>query len=529
MNTTSDRRRESTPLLDALLASPVGEHRNHNKNSPAARLTLGEALDRIQHGYYAQVLQPVQSARERHGYPSRQYSEAKDLLPVFTFTGICHREERNSHVVESSGVLILDVDRLPTTEVAVAFRDAALQISHTVAAFLSPSKRGIKVVVALDGTPPPGNAEVHKNAFKAAQFFYETALSIKVDGSGSDPTHFCYVAHDPDMGWGQGVPFPWQVSDTAADADTSQDHFGRNRRPGPRENVDDHAAIEEALRHIPCPRETGNGDGYNAWLDLIIMQKAVGRTPEQIAQWCEGGKAEGCGEIDQLLSRWDGLRDDAPGLACARIKKVAREQGWRGPQNAGFSGHGGNGHRGNGRNGQGFRSGFHFSGPRQDPPDTILPKVEPQRTYPVPSEMAWHHSGILETSGASAAAAGTGMIASMALLASEDYDVAWPPGGSTATPLGLFHLHLSDSGGRKSSVWTRSFAGHVEADRRIAALWQDAKEQWNEWEALSKDDKRKAISQKPELPTKYIPKAVRRDTTPRLSSSATVVDAEPKA
>ena len=502
--------------LDALLAAQIGEHSNHSVNRPSAKISLGEALHRIQSGHYAPQLRPVLTALETHGHLSKEYSAAKDRLPVLTFSGICHRQKGASHIEYPSGAISLDFDKLPTTEVAKAYRDATYKIPNTVAAFLTPSRRGFKTVVALKDTPPPRDGDAYRAAFTEARLVYEDALGISVDPSGQDPTRFCYVCHDPDMVWGQGTPLSWRISDANVGSETTEESAQRDTgtKAGPRVREIDNATVEDALRHIPCPRRTGDGKAYDQWLDLVTLQKAVGRAPEQIAGWCEGGKAKSCGDVGEILTRWDGLNDDDPGLALARIKNCARRQGWNDPWTSGFSGTRNNGHRRSGRNRQGPRSWFNASPPRQDPPDIVLPALKPQRPYPVPPVMGWHHAGIHQISGGTSAAVGTGMLASMSLLASGDFDVAWPPQGSTATPIGLFFLHLAGSGGRKSAVWRICFAGHKEADIRIMARWEIAKEEWNEWAGQNQKNKRKTGGERPGLPTKYSPRALRKDATP---------------
>ena len=494
MTTTENSRNEQDPTLDTLLAAQIGVHSRHWVNDPETQVPLSEALASIHNGTYSSLVDAARVDIQRHGYPSKAYDTAKGRLPVFTFSGVCHRELGSSHVIEPSGALVLDYDKLPSAAVASAFRDAAGEVPHTVAAFLSPSRRGFKIVVALYGAPPSNDEAAFKRSFAAAVSAYESALGVKVDSSGSDPTHLCYVSHDPDMVWGQGVPLPWTNFEPPNEGRASAGSKGtKNRRHGrPRQMTVDTGVLEDALRHIPCPRTTGDGDAFDAWLDLVIRQKSVGRTIEQAARWCVGGNARSCtSAVEDLEQRWNDLPSDDPGLAYDRILADARKAGWSSP------------------------NGSRASDSRQDPPDLIQPDIPPQAPYPIPQVMSRHHRGIHETSGASATAAVAFQMGSMSLLASQEYDVAWPPGASTPTPISLFLLHLAESGSRKNTAFEKAFAGHAEADVCIESHWKAAKAEWERWQSMTKEQRRTSGEEAPEETTKYSPKALRRDVTPQ--------------
>ena len=515
MATANNDHRPSAFSLDDLLASEIGEHSNHNVNSPSAKLPLCEALDRIQNGHYAPLLKPVKAALERYGYPSDEYDKFKSRLPVLTFSGICKRERgRKSRTTKPIPCLLLDIDHLPSRQLAVSYRDAATLVPHTVASFLSPSEHGIKIVVSLDCAPPAGDKEAHYLAFAAAEHVYRESLRVEIDQSGKDPARFCYVSHDPDLRRGQGEPLPWRNYNLSSNR-TSQPRGPQRVASGgcfAGSTEDDFNLDADALLWVPCPRETGNGSAYNEWLDMVTIQKALSFTPEQVAEWCAGGKAKSCGRVAEILERWDGLNGDDPGLARNRLRNRAHENGW--PVQAVR-------HRQSNENyGKPSRLSpalyqFGSTSPRQDPPDIIMPELNPQPAYPVPPELMRHHAGIHELSGASATATAVSMLSSLALLASEDYDVAWPPATGSVTPIGIFALHLAESGARKTSVWALSFGGHNAADAQIKKEWKKAQEAYQAWSGMSKDERRQFAEDPPGRPKKYWPKALRRDTTPQ--------------
>ena len=118
--------------------------------------------------------------------------KAEHFLAV-TFAGTFSSRKREIPVEQRlkahSGLLVLDFDGV---DVATLMAEVS-QRSDVFFAFVSPSGKGVKVVVKLD--PIPTNATEHSHAWThAAEAFSDV---VKADPSGKDVTRLCFLAHDP--------------------------------------------------------------------------------------------------------------------------------------------------------------------------------------------------------------------------------------------------------------------------------------------------------------------------------------------
>ncbi|MEO9211452.1 MAG: BT4734/BF3469 family protein, partial [Ginsengibacter sp.] len=115
----------------------------------------------------------------------------KKKLPAFTPSGTFHNGRKADLLTEYSNHVILDIDKITEQQIVEVFQKVAL-IPHTFAAFISPSGRGIKIIVAVDG-----HGENHKTTFAKVSEYYESELQIKIDASGKDVSRLCFVSYDP--------------------------------------------------------------------------------------------------------------------------------------------------------------------------------------------------------------------------------------------------------------------------------------------------------------------------------------------
>ncbi len=136
---------------------------------------------------------------------SMNMREAKaSMLPYITPCGrFSYR--RSNNLLEASGYVVVDVDHLDSQEEAEQMRDRlfADEYLHPALAFVSPSGRGVKVLVPYDTerlTDAARNAA--ENMVWAMQYVQMTycpasAWSAKgVDVSGKDIVRACFLCHD---------------------------------------------------------------------------------------------------------------------------------------------------------------------------------------------------------------------------------------------------------------------------------------------------------------------------------------------
>ena len=119
-------------------------------------------------------------------------------LPAVTFSGTFPKGKRKAqHLIRHNGYITIDVDGLTAEQIASLLAELA-QMPHVVMAFISPSGKGIKVIVRVD--PIPQNALEHKGAYQACLDFFEDLADeyqFEVDTTGKDCSRLCYLAHDP--------------------------------------------------------------------------------------------------------------------------------------------------------------------------------------------------------------------------------------------------------------------------------------------------------------------------------------------
>jgi hypothetical protein len=87
--------------------------------------------------------------------------------------------------------LVLDLDGVPLGEMGHLMNLIARD-KYVMAAFRSPSWRGIKFIIETDSP-----MQDHKLAYEQTATYFERLLGKKLDRSGSDICRLCFFAHDP--------------------------------------------------------------------------------------------------------------------------------------------------------------------------------------------------------------------------------------------------------------------------------------------------------------------------------------------
>lgn len=142
----------------------------------------------------------------------------------------------NENAIAHTGLLCLDVDGLESPSAAIELRGKLVSDHGACAAFLSPSKHGVKALLLLDpvpqpnaqppeeGLPPVHDWPQHEAAFDAAQAYFK-AHGIDIDRACRDVSRLCYASYDPDLAANaHATPFKWQ--EQAKEETTGQDPQG---------------------------------------------------------------------------------------------------------------------------------------------------------------------------------------------------------------------------------------------------------------------------------------------------------------
>lgn len=117
-------------------------------------------------------------------------SEMKRALPGVTFAGAFSNNGRKAgNLITFSGVICIDYDHVDNV---AQLKAEAAKIPHTLAAFISPSGDGLKVLVAVDCVP-----EAYKGCFNA---LVDSLYNFEgLDKQASDISRLCFLTDDPEI------------------------------------------------------------------------------------------------------------------------------------------------------------------------------------------------------------------------------------------------------------------------------------------------------------------------------------------
>ncbi|MFD2541356.1 DUF3987 domain-containing protein [Lacinutrix gracilariae] len=118
--------------------------------------------------------------------------QLKKQLIAFTVSGTFNNGRSIDKVETYSQYVILDIDKLSVSQLEDV-RNTTRLAPYTYASFVSPSGKGIKIIVKVNTAK-----EHHKEAYKQVVDYYEQALNIGIDTSGSDICRLCFVSYDGD-------------------------------------------------------------------------------------------------------------------------------------------------------------------------------------------------------------------------------------------------------------------------------------------------------------------------------------------
>ncbi|MCC5807592.1 MAG: PriCT-2 domain-containing protein [Opitutales bacterium] len=216
---------------------------------PLSVIPLGEILEDIRSGAYAEHIEAVRKRIDRDN--TEAYDKAKRALPAFSMSAACMTRSKEikmeARLIDYTGILQADLDAKdnPQLEDLDAIRKALTEDPHVAFLFTSPSGRGLKAGVRIDGTR-------HRESFFAVENHFIKKHGLQIDRSTKDPLRLCFVSHDPDLYFNpDATPVP--VEDAAPDGHQSTWH-------PPIETTEEDVA--EMLSHIP-PRPH-----YDDWIRI---------------------------------------------------------------------------------------------------------------------------------------------------------------------------------------------------------------------------------------------------------------------
>ena len=152
---------------------------------------LETIADLIRNGKFKDKVAELQKLLSNN--EDKEYTKQKKSLVAFTPSGKFKGGRTMDFLLEYNKIIILDIDKL-NAEQLKEIKENAINCEYTNLCFVSPSGKGLKILVETDNS-----LVKHKEAFLKIQEYYENLLSIKIDPSGKDVTRLCFFSYDKDL------------------------------------------------------------------------------------------------------------------------------------------------------------------------------------------------------------------------------------------------------------------------------------------------------------------------------------------
>lgn len=150
---------------------------------------IQKVLECIKNGYWEKKIVPIRKAITEDDQVKAD--ELKFRLPGFTPSGTFNERRKKENIDSYSGLLHLDYDKVEDIE---SLKEIIVKIPFTYSAFISPSGKGLKVVVNTDA-----ELETHTDVFNALRVFYDEIVGLESDGKVKDVPRLCFVSYDPEL------------------------------------------------------------------------------------------------------------------------------------------------------------------------------------------------------------------------------------------------------------------------------------------------------------------------------------------
>lgn len=157
------------------------------RDKSGTTIGLTYALNQIKNG---DQRAQIERLRELKG---EQYKQAKAQLAVHYFTGQFIGGQGVKNLKSPSGLMILDFDGYPTPEAMQADRAKLQADKHCLAVWISPSGKGLKMLVRIPETVEDSE---YKNYFNAIEQHFDNP---HFDTNTKDIARACFVSYDPDL------------------------------------------------------------------------------------------------------------------------------------------------------------------------------------------------------------------------------------------------------------------------------------------------------------------------------------------
>jgi len=153
--------------------------------------TLAQIVEGIKGDHYKESILKIRGFVESGD--KEKVDRLKKGLVAFTVSGKFAGGRKMSFLKTYNPLVILDIDKLDPE--ALPYLILKIKgIAFTRVAFISPSGRGLKIIVEVDS-----EMKMHGMAYRQVMSFYEKELGVKIDKSGKDITRLCFMSYDPEI------------------------------------------------------------------------------------------------------------------------------------------------------------------------------------------------------------------------------------------------------------------------------------------------------------------------------------------
>jgi P4 family phage/plasmid primase-like protien len=146
--------------------------------------TPAEAVEDIRSGKWSKHIAALRAAT------GDEATRLKKALPALLWSGK-FTTRKNEGLVQPSGLLCADIDNVAGR--VAQLHDIARSDPYVVAAFVSPSGTGIKIIFRV---PVPTDAIQHQQNFNAVRVHVVKIYRAQVDEGAKDIARLCFVSHD---------------------------------------------------------------------------------------------------------------------------------------------------------------------------------------------------------------------------------------------------------------------------------------------------------------------------------------------
>lgn len=166
----------------------VNIYRNIN-GTEMKSIDISLILKHIKNGRWQTQVNEIRDLINRN--ENEKASVLKKTLPAFTPSGTFNERRKKENIDSYSGLLHLDYDKVEDVE---SLKEIIVKIPFTYSAFISPSGKGLKVMVITDAF-----LENHTEAFNELRAYYDEIVGLDSDKSVKDVTRLCFVSYDPEL------------------------------------------------------------------------------------------------------------------------------------------------------------------------------------------------------------------------------------------------------------------------------------------------------------------------------------------